>query len=358
MGGGGAERVILNLAAGFHERGLSVDLVLAKAEGPYLDEVPRGVRIVDLDAHRVLASLPGLVRYLRRETPVAMLATMMYANIVTLLARRLSGVQTRLLIREACAISTNYTGSAGVTGYLLPPLARFVYPWADGIVAVSHGVAKDLAHSIGLDLDRIRVIYNPVVDAQLFEKAKRAVDHAWFAPGEPPVILGVGRLTEQKDFSTLIRAFALVRKEMPARLVILGEGEKRAELETLIRNLQLAGDIAMPGFVKNPYCYMARAAVFVLASRQEGLPNALIQAMAVGTPLVATNCPSGPREILQNGRFGTLVPVGDEQAIARGVLKSIADPTRHKNTGNAWAPFETDKVTTAYMNALLGEGIA
>lgn len=349
--GGGAERVMVNLARGFAERGLKVDLVLAKAEGPYLSEVPPTVRIVDLKAPRVLASLPGLVRYLCRERPAAMLSTLDHANIMALWAKRLSGSPTRVVVRVANTPSLSSGHGSTARARLTPLFLRLFYPWADGIVAVSQGVAADLSRITGIRRERITVIYNPVVTPELLERAKEPLAHPWFAPGQPPVILGVGRLTKQKDFPTLIRAFALVRRERPARLLILGEGEERSRLEALVKELGLEGDVALPGFVDNPYAYMSRAAVFVLSSAWEGLPNVLIQAMACGCPVVSTDCPSGPAEILENGKYGPLVPVGDVEHLFRAIV-TIMDEGRRLNL-TAWiSAFEVDIVLKQYLMVL------
>jgi len=325
--GGGAERVMVNLAWGFVERGLQVDLVLAKAEGPYLSQVPSKVRVVDLGARRMLHSLPGLIRYLRGEQPQAMLSALNHANIVAIWAKILSKVKTRLVVSEHNNLSQSTKNAPFMRAKLMPFLIRFFYPYADAVVAVSRGVAEDLIASTGLPPEKVKVIYNPVITPELFTKADEPLDHPWFGPGEPPVILGVGRLTKQKDFPTLIRAFAMVRKERPARLMILGEGEERPNLEALVRELGLEEDVALPGFVDNPYKYMKRAAMFVLSSRWEGLPTVLIEALALGTPVVSTDCPSGPREVLE-GHEELLVPVGDTNALACTILRLLENPYR------------------------------
>ncbi|MGB2886052.1 MAG: glycosyltransferase, partial [Dehalococcoidia bacterium] len=205
---------------------------------------------------------------------------------------------------------------------------------------------------LGLPRKKIEVIYNPVITPELLEKAREPVDHPWFQPGEPPVVLGVGRLTEQKDFPTLLRAFALVRKERAARLVILGEGEDRPELKALVDELGIAEDVDMPGFVDNPYGYMAGAAVFALSSRWEGLPTVLIEAMALGKPVVATDCPSGAREILNDGRYGTLVPVGDAKRLATGISGMLEHPVEPLPS---WVDrFRPDCTIQAYLKAIGG----
>lgn len=344
--------MMLNLARGFAERGLAVDLVLAKAEGPYLSQVPPRVEAVDLGARRVLASLPGLVRYLRHERPAALLSTLPHANVAALWAKRLSGIPVHVVVRESNALSLVAQHTTLTRVRLLPFLVRRFYPWADGIVAVSRGVAEDLAQITRLPLERIRVIYNPVVTPELLKWAEEPVDHHWFDPGEPPVVLGAGRLTKQKDFSTLIRAFALVRQRRLARLMILGEGGERSSLEALVRELGLVDDVALPGFVKNPYAYMARAAVFVLSSVWEGLPNALIEALATGTPVVSTNCESGPAEILENGRYGQLVPVGDVGALAEAILTALSTAPAVESLQARAREFSLENILDQYLEAL------
>ena len=300
---GGAERVMLNLAAGLAGEGLEVDLVLASACGELLARVPQTVRVVDLGARRVLTSLPPLVRYLARARPHAMVSAMNHANLVAILARRLARVPLRLVVAEHNTLSRSTRHAGSLRDRAMPLLSRWFYPRADAIVAVSQGVADDLARVAGLAAERIHVVYNPVVTPELAAQAAAPVEHPWFAPGEPPVILAVGRLTRQKDYPTLLQALVEVRRERPARLLVLGEGEERAPIEAMVRTMNLAGAVLLPGIDPNPYRYMARAAVFAMSSAWEGLPTVLIEALAAGATVVATDCPSGPREILAGGRW-------------------------------------------------------
>jgi glycosyltransferase involved in cell wall biosynthesis len=322
--GGGAERILLTLARGFAERGVKVDLVLARAEGPYLEQVHPQVRIVDLKARWMPASLPKLVRYLRQVQPINLIAALHYPCEIALWARRLAGVSTRIIVSEHNTLSLEAARIPQISVHLTPLAARLFYPWADKIVAVSQGVATDLTQITHIPADRIQVIYNPVLTPELFSLAQEPVEHPWFKPGEPPVILGVGRLHPQKDFPTLIHAFDRVRQVRPARLMILGDGPERERLTALIAELGLTDDVALPGFVQNPYAYMSKANVFVLSSAWEGLGNVLIEAMAVGTPVVSTNCESGPAEILDRGKYGHLTPVGDSEAISAAILSVLA----------------------------------
>jgi len=353
--GGGAEKAMVNLARGFAERGLKVDLVLAKAEGPYLSQVPLEVRVVDLGARRVLYSLGSLMRYLRWEQPQAMLSALTHANIVAIWAKLLAGVKTRLVVTEHNTLGQAMVNIPSVKIRSMPLLIGTFYPYADEVVAVSQGVAKDLVTLTRLPSEKVRVIYNPVITPELFVKAGELLDHPWFRPGEPPVILGVGRLTKQKDFPTLIRAFALVRKECRARLMILGEGEDRPKIEALVRELGLEEDVALPGFVDNPYKYMKRAAVFVLSSQWEGLPTVLIEALALGTPVISTDCPGGSAEILENGRWGQLVPVGNIRALAGAILAAIEDKGLPAAV-DSLEKFTLERTVEEYLATLSGAG--
>lgn len=355
--GGGAERVIINLANGLAGQGCAIDLVLAQAEGPYLSDVPVSVRLVELNsrhrnAFRTMASLPSLVRYLRHEKPDALLSAMQ-ANLVALWARRLAGIPQRVVISEHNTFSRQNQQLPRWYSRLMLQLVGYFYPWANGIVAVSEGVAADLAQETGIQRNRIQVIYNPVVTPELQVKSIDALEHPWFDAGEPPVVLAVGRLTAQKDFSMLIQAFARVRKTQPVRLVILGEGEERPALEALVRQLGLEQDVSLPGFVANPYPYMAQASLFILSSKWEGLPTVLIEALFCGSTVIATDCPSGSREILKDGQYGQLLPVGDVTSMFQAI-KATLNGTKHRPPRESWQPFDSDAIVNQYKNILFG----
>lgn len=353
--GGGAERVMLNLATGFTGKGHAVDLILAKTTGPYVAWIPRSVRLVELHhlhfgALETLAGLPALVRYLRHERPDALLSGL-HANIVALWARRLAGVPQRVVISEHSTFSHQNQQLRHSYSRLMLRLVRRFYSSADCIVAVSGGVADDLGQVARIPRDRIEVIYNPIVTPELRRKAQDRLTHPWFAAGEPPVILGAGRLAPAKDFPTLIQAFARVRETCPARLLILGEGEERPRLEYLVRRLSLEKDVSLPGFVPNPYPYMVQAKLFVLSSRWEGLPTVIVEALFCGTPIVATDCPSGPREILKGGQYGQLVPVGDVASLTQAIRAGLEGRTPHA-PNESWQPFELEAAVNQYMSIL------
>lgn len=351
--GGGAERSILKLANGIAAQGTNVDLVLARKEGPYLPEVMPSVRVVDLGASRDLFALPAMVRYLRKERPRAVLSGL-HTNLIALWARRLARIPSRIVVSERNALFPKLRHySSDMRMRLMPKLIRRFYPWADEIVAVSQGVADELASAGRIPRHRIRVIHNPIVTPELERAARMPLEHPWFKPGEPPVILAAGRLTAQKDFPGLVKAFSRVREARPARLLILGEGEERPALEKLISLLGLQESIGLPGFIVNPYPYMAGAFLFVLSSRWEGLPGVLIEAMYCGTRLVATDCPSGPREILRDGRYGRLVPVGDIEALAQAIGSALTGELSPPPP-ESWESFRLERVVAEYRSLMLG----
>jgi glycosyltransferase involved in cell wall biosynthesis len=347
----GAERVAINLGRGLVKAGRPVDFVVAQAGGSLVSELPVGARLVDLEASRVLAGLPGLVRYLRREEPAGIISFMDHANIVALWARVLARRSTRVVATVHNTISIATERPNNRRAKVLPFLMRTFYPWADAIVAVSQGVADDLVRTTGLPADSVEVIYNPVITSSLLAARASPPPHPWLEPGQPPVILGVGRLTAQKDFPNLIRAFAHVRGQRQARLIILGEGDDRRALEELVNQLGLKDDVALPGFHPAVYAFMARAAVFALSSAWEGLPTVLIEALALARAVVSTDCPSGPREILQHGRLGRLVPFHDPEALGQAILASL-DQSGPPVPDEALEPFTEQAAVQHYLRAV------
>lgn len=310
----------LNLIEGLVELGCEVDLVLFTATGDLVGTVPEGANVVDLACGRALRSPLPIARYLRKYRPDVMVANMGHTNLVALLARWLARAPTRLVLTEHLAAAPT---AEDFKDRVYRILAKMVYRYADSVVAVSKGVADSLVANVGLPKGSIDVIYNPVLAKQYWQALEVPVEHPWFGADEPPVVLGVGRLATQKDFPTLIRAFARVRETRKARLMILGEGPERSALESLIGELGLDGSVLLPGFASNPVALMAGSAVFALSSVREGLPTVLIEALASGVPVVSTDCESGPREILQEGRLGLLVPVGDVEALAAAIVEAL-----------------------------------
>lgn len=349
--GGGAERVTIKLIQGLLDQGRQVDVVLVQASGEYLDLVPAGARVVDLNKKHVFAAIPALASYLRRETPVALLASLTHVNILAILAHKLSGLRTRVVVSERNQISVKAATARALRARLTYRAAPIVYRFADAVTAVSEGVARDVDAFCRFKPGTVKAIYNPVYSEAMAVAAAQPVALPWLDGAGEPVIVAVGRLHSQKGFDVLIEALALVRSVRPARLIILGEGDERAALEARVLALGLEQHVMLPGFISNPYAAMARSSVFVLSSRFEGLPGALIEAMACGAPVVATDCPSGPHEVLDGGRFGPLVPTDDPHALAAAIVEALDNGPRPGAQERARS-FSIESSTRRYLEVL------
>ena len=392
LNGGGVQKMTLSLAGGLIERGHSVTLVLYSAHGALRSQVPDGAAVRHLTRSAqvwarlgpLLADplgLPSLLRpvifpkkpppglsflrslaqYLRHERPDALISAAPSCNLAAVWAKRLSGARTIVLVSEHTAPSKMLAKTSTWRVRHLPPVMRRAYQQADVIVAVSHGLGDDLADLTGIPRDRIRTVYDPVVGNGLTALADEPLDHPWFAPGQPPVILTAGRLSAQKDFPTLLRAFARVRQSREARLVILGAATddtktevRQGRLLATAASLGVASDVALLGFVANPYAYMARAALFVLSSAWEGFGVVLAEAMACGCPVVSTDCVSGPAEILDGGRYGPLVPVGDDAALAAAIQAVLDNPPDPELLRRRAKQFTVGLSVDGYLRALFG----
>ena len=352
LGGGGAERVFLSLADEFSRRGIHAELVVCRSTGEYTESIPSAVQMIDLGYK--LKSGPGILLGLYSVLKLAgylycVLSTLTGANLALLMAGRLAGSGTKIIIREANTILN--------IGVVYRWLARLLYPQASLVIAVSDGVAEDLEKKLSVPKDKISVINNPVDMDRINDLTRQDTGHAWLAgnPGKP-VILAIGRLVPQKDFHCLLRAFALVRGEMDCRLIILGEGRQRKALLRYAGELGISDALSLPGFSPRPFSFLERASVFVLSSRWEGFPNVLLQALAAGTPVVATDCHSGPREILQNGRYGELVPVGESRSLAEALLRTLKSPPPEKSfLQQAVTNYRPDRIATMYIKAIAGQ---
>ncbi len=323
--GGGAERAMLGLARGLTQRGFPVDMVLVKAHGPYLNMLPTRVRLIDLKARRTMAALLPLLRYLRHEHPSILVSTLPHANVIALLAKRLCAGQLPVVVRRANTFTPEYA-HAGFKDRTTLRLEKYLLPSANAVVAISCEMASDLKWSVPRIAPLVQIIHNPVVWPDHATRAEIPVAHPWFGVQGVPVILSVGRLVAIKGYAILLRAFAELVQSRPARLVVLGEGPERHSLTALARSLAIMHTVDFPGFQPNPFAYMARANVFVLSSIYEGFANVLVEAMACGTPVVSTDCPGSPREILEDGRWGDLVPVNDSSALANALLDTLDHP--------------------------------
>ena len=353
MRGGGAERVMLDLAAGLASRGVEVDLVLMHASGEYIDMVPDDVRIIDLNSRKLVTFIADFLRYVLRERPSAILSVLLLPELTTLIAKVIYGRRLRVVIQQA----TMFTDAFGVETFrnrLYMRLVRILLPVADGIAAVSDGAASDLRTQVPRASRKITTVYNPVVFPNIGECAAAPLEHCWFTDDGVPVILAVGRLVPLKDHATLLRAFAEVMRSRPARLVILGQGAERQSLLDLAESLGVANRFDLPGFDINPFRYMSRAAVFVLSSRYEGFGNVLVEAMACGTPVVSTDCRSGPSEILEGGRWGRLVPVGDWRGMARAIEDTLDNPLPAEDLKARASVYSVEASVDRYLELLTG----
>ena len=351
-GEGGVEKMLTNLAAGFLARGVDVDFLLVKDRGKHVDSIPAGARVIKSGVSSSMGSLPWIVKYLRRARPDAVLAAKDRAGRAAVLARKISGVSTRLVIRLGTHLSESMKGKNRLQKALRYYPAKWFYPGADAIVCVSPGVLEDFVNITGLARSRFRVVSNPVVTPELSELASKQLQDEWFPDPSASSILAVGRMTDQKDFSTLLQAFAQLYQQKKCRLLILGEGPKRRELESEIRRLGIEEAVRMPGFVPNPYSYMANADLFVLSSVFEGSPNVLKEALALGTPVVATDCKSGPREILQNGKYGHLVSIRSPQELADAMKQVLENPPDRSLLPEAVSGYTLEASCRDYLEVL------
>jgi len=371
LGGYGCERAVVNLIKGFSNRGLDVQLVLLgnadkfSSDCQLLAEIPTRVKIqklTTLTKPLIWRKLWVIANYLKQEKPDILMTFYDLGNIAAF-ARFLAKVNTRIVMnirvelsKEIAIGNQKIVSLSHFTYYLKGKIKSYIYPLtyslADSVVALSNGVAKDVAAICRWPLAKIKVIYNPVYVEEILIKSQEQIYHPWFTTKDVPIILGVGRLEHQKDFPTLIHAFAIVRRVLKCRLVILGDGRMRQELEQLVKNLGLEDDVSLPGFSKNPYPYMKNADVFVLSSYYEGFGNVIAEALAVGTPVVSTNCPSGPAEILQHGKYGRLVPPHNPSNLAQAILATLQEPSYPGLLQKRARDFDPDLIADHYLDAM------
>lgn len=344
---GGLESKFVILCNEFLEQGIYPDLLITRGgQIPYPDHFPNQVKIIELNTRGKIDAVPKVAKYLRNNKPSALLTAKDHGAKVGVLAKRLSDVETPVYIKI-----TN-TLSQILRKWIKRKTASWLYPWANGLIAISQGVRQDMIQHFGFSEDLLNVIYNPVLTKGMNQRTELDPEHPWLQNKQIPVFLGAGRLSAQKDFPNLVRAFAMVRAKRNCKLIILGEGGERTYIEKLIHDLNLSNDVQLPGFVSDPLPWMARSSVFVLSSRYEGLGNVLIEAMAAGTTLVSTNCPSGPCEILENGRLGHLVPVGDSESLAKAMLQALDNPMNPHKLKSAATRFRSDEIAKQYLRLM------
>lgn len=359
--GGGEQRGNVTLANAFVDCGISTVYVMPKAGGPFLGELSRKVWLIDLGTASRIRSAIRLALLLRRERPEAIIASHTFGVNAAVAARSIARIDTQVIGVQHNVLSEVCRHGSIKMRLLMPPIVRATYPKANALVAVSHGVAKDLFVMTGIPAERIVVIPSTTITRSIEQRAAEKSGHVWLDSKATPVILAVGDLRTVKDYATLLRAFVRVRRVRAARLIVLGEGSERGRLETLTNELGLEDDVSFPGHKANPYAYMARADLLVLSSKHEGFGNVLVEAMACGCPVVSTDCPHGPREILASGRHGELVPVGDSFKMAEAIHSSLDNSesawTRRRRLRERAAEFSVDAAATKYLH-LINQGAA
>lgn len=359
LGGGGAERAILNLANSFADKGYPVDLLLGQATGPYLGELSDKVNLINLNCRRISFTLLPLIFYIRTVKPRAILSAMTHTNVIASVAGYLSGTKAHVVISERTDIRMASRYNSALTDKILYLLVPLVYRLAFMVTAVSREAANSLQHFCRLPPNSVKVLYSPFEISKIKKLSLIQPTHPWFQENEPPVVLGMGRLAPEKDFSSLIRAFARSSARSYARLVLLGNGPLQTALEAEAFKLGLTkSNFQIAGFKRNPFKYVSRSSLFVLSSQYEGLPAALVEAMACGTPVVSTNCQSGPCEILQNGRWGAIVPVSNYHELSNAIDYSLQIPrSEHPDVSLRAEVFDVSNAVSTYLGLLTKCGI-
>ncbi|MFP4480159.1 MAG: glycosyltransferase [Desulfohalobiaceae bacterium] len=352
-GHSGVDRVMSNLLPGLAENGHLVDLLRVSGHGPYLQETHPNIKIRELGSKHVSSSLLPLARYLKKHKPDVLLADKDKVNRTAVLARILARSKTRLVLRLGTTVSVNLQNRGFLQRWLQTASIRRLYPLADSIIVPSQGAAQDLAQMGKLDPNQIKVVPSPIITDKMLQQAKEDVGHPWLKDKKVPVLLAVGELSARKDYQTLIRALALLRPHLDCRLIILGEGKQRQNLQDLARQLRVDDILDMPGFTSNPYAYMSKADLFVHTSRWEGAGIVLIEALGLGLKVVSTDCPSGPREILQNGQLGALAKVGDHVDLVANITRSLHTISGSKQYPDKIFSFFQKDSTIKYQQILL-----
>jgi glycosyltransferase involved in cell wall biosynthesis len=324
---GGTDAVVIALGREFVRRGFSVVYLVDyhNAHSPFLALLPSGAEYVVLDARSAVQRLARFRRFLRDYVPRVLISSGYFPNVVAVCAQILERSDTRIIVVEHNSPSfVRRTTPVWQPRHWFNLIARMTFPRAFGIVAVSRGTARDLASELRLPPARITAIYNPVIDDHLYESARAPIEDSWFSRLDQPLILALGRLEPQKNHASLLRAFHLLRQRIPCRLVIMGEGSLRGALEQQVVDLGISNHVRIHGFERNPHAYTSRASLLVLSSVWEGLSCVLIEALALGTPVVSTDCPFGPSEVLGAGEYGILVPVENDLALAEAMAVALS----------------------------------
>lgn len=351
FGDGGVERMLVNTARGISELGVPVDFIINRGDVPYLQHLPERVTLIELNTDNQKQRYSLFVRYLQRARPSVVVSAKTKDDMIAMQAKHTTQINTRFFLRPGTTMSERLRakGINPIKRLITYRRLRKLFLQADGVIAVSKGVADDISRITTIPREKIHVIRNPNITPEMYDLASQTPDHPWAEKGQPPLIVGMGGLRRQKDFSSLIRAFALVREQRPCRLLILGQGRQRNKLLQLAADLDVKPDVDLPGFSHNPYAILSRSALFVLSSLWEGSPNVLTEALALGVPVVATDCPSGPIEITQKGKYGPLVPVGDVEAMAKAMLQMLDHPPDPAFLKQATLEYTMEKSARHYL---------
>lgn len=350
-GDGGVEKMMINLLEGLIDQGVKIDLLVIKDRPPHFSRIPKGVNIIKLGPNSAWLCKKPLIDYLKNSQPDVLLAAKHRALKLAIQAKRASGVNCKVVGQLHSHASESLKHKLWLKRVIWFASMRRLYRHADKIISVSQGVADNIQDITQLKNDKLVVIYNPVVTNELKLLATQPAEHPWFND-KVPVIIAAGRFNKQKDFITLIKAFALLHKERASRLIILGKGKLQAEYQQLALSLKIEKDIDFPGFTLNPYTYMAHAQLFVLSSAWEGFGLVLAEAMAIGTPVVSTNCKSGPSEILIDGQYGKLTEVGNAQALADAMAVTLDQPMTKLQLQQGSERFTIAHCTQQYIEQL------
>lgn len=345
--GGGAETVMSSLAKLFSQRGKQIDFLVAKAEGIHLEKVKKHSNLIDLNS-KTRYIVPKLYKYLHEEKPDILLSTQTHINVAAIISAKLN--KTKVVVREATTPSLSYIGKKKYLGYLV----KNAYKRADKIISVSDGVKQDLIKNFSIKNNLIQTVLNPIISDEFYLKSEETIEHPWYNLGLP-IIVAMGRFAKAKDYPTLINAFSLINNECKSKLIILGDTNSDTEVKkkvlSLIAKYQLEDSIDLIGYKPNPFPYLKNASLFILSSTREGLPGALIQAVALNCPVISTDCESGPREILKGGKYGTLVKVGDFKSIALHAIKILRSNPIVKNLDQSFIKtYSDDGICDSYIN--------
>lgn len=344
----------LNLLQGLSmQEEVAVDLLLVVARRGTPPKVPwPNIRVIDLGVRHSQMAIWPLWRYLRAERPDVLMVAKDRAIRASIVAHWLASSKTRLVGQLHMNMQGFLKGKSWWTRAMRLLPMRILFPSLSQVIAVSRGVAQDTLEITRMPADRVFSISNPVITPELSRAAEQEPDHPWFKGGPIAVVLGVGRLTPEKDFPTLIRAFAELVRHREARLVLLGEGPLEGVLRAEVDRLGLNERVDFAGYQSNPFCFMKRASLLVMSSAWEGSGNVLVEAMALGTPVVSTDCPFGPAETLAGGKYGPLVPVGDVPALARAMEETLAHPLPPDILKEAVSDFEIGYSARRYLDVL------